>query len=237
MVWINALVVSAGGQILKNPEAGKDVQPSIDSDAGRAAAQVIQQLAHSKAANPALSTSKEETGRTAFQGPNGGFMLNWSYIYGAEQEAVQKGTLDQSVLDDVGWARYPQVMAGTPSRPPLGGINIGVSPFTDHTDLAVDAAKCITSKDHQKEYMLSAKKPRGAQRRVRRPRGAPGLPDGRPHPRVDRRFGLASADPVLHGREHGGRALVPSACVGRSQPDAEEVATLIVDVLHDRKLL
>src|SRR5438309_1405175 len=74
MVWINALVASAGGTILVNPEAGKDVKPGIDSPAGREAAAVIRELARSKAADPALSTSKEESGRAAFQGPRGGFM-------------------------------------------------------------------------------------------------------------------------------------------------------------------
>jgi multiple sugar transport system substrate-binding protein len=41
MVWISALVASAGGAILKDPEKGKDVTPGIDSEAGRRAAAVI----------------------------------------------------------------------------------------------------------------------------------------------------------------------------------------------------
>ena len=126
MVWISALVSSAGGKILENPEAGKNVRPAIDSEAGRKAATVIQQLGRSRAANPALSTSDEEAARSAFQGDRGAFMVNWAYVYGAAQEAVAAGTLDKAVLDDIGWARYPQVDAGAPSRPPLGGINLGI---------------------------------------------------------------------------------------------------------------
>src|SRR5947209_14224655 len=101
MVLVSALVSSAGGQILQNPEAGKNVKPAIDSDAGRKAASIISELARSKAADPALSTTDEEAGRAAFQGANGGFMVNWAYIYGAAQEAATAGTLDKAVLDDI----------------------------------------------------------------------------------------------------------------------------------------
>jgi multiple sugar transport system substrate-binding protein len=37
------------------------------------------------------------------------------------------------------------VIPGMPSRPPLGGFNIGVSSFSNHPDLAFQAASCITS--------------------------------------------------------------------------------------------
>jgi multiple sugar transport system substrate-binding protein len=159
MVLISALVSSAGGQILENPEAGKNVKPAIDSDAGRKAATVISQLAHSRAADPALSTTDEEAARAAFQGARGGFMVNWGYVYGAAQEAVAGGTLDKAVLDDIGWGRYPRVDAGTPSRPPLGGINLGIGAFGKHQDQALQAVRCITSLESQTQYMLKSKNP------------------------------------------------------------------------------
>ena len=159
MVWISALVASAGGQILENPEAGKDVRPAIDSPAGRQAAAVVRQLGRSPAADPALSTADEEAARATFQGPTGGFMVNWAYVYGAAQEAVAANTLDQAVLDDIGWARYPRVEAGTESRPPLGGINLGVGAYSRHKDLAVDAVRCITSLESQIQYMVKSKNP------------------------------------------------------------------------------
>src|SRR5690606_25917590 len=40
-VWINSLIASAGGRILENPEAGREVRPAIDSEAGQAAVDVI----------------------------------------------------------------------------------------------------------------------------------------------------------------------------------------------------
>lgn len=172
MVWISALVSSAGGQILKNPEAGKNVTPTIDSDAGRKAAAVIQELARSKAADPALSTTDEEAARAAFQGPTGGFMVNWAYIYGAAQEAVAGGSLSQAVLDDIGWARYPRVDAGTDSKPPLGGINLGIGAYDHHKDAALQAVRCITSLDSQVEYMPSPRARGPGPRSTTTPRSA-----------------------------------------------------------------
>jgi multiple sugar transport system substrate-binding protein len=159
MVWINALVASAGGKILENPEAGKDVKPGLDSAAGRKAAAIIRELARSRAANPALSTADEEATRSAFQGSRGGFMVNWPYVYGAAQEAVAAHALDEAVLDDIGWARYPRADAARASRPPLGGIDLAVGAFSKHGDLAVEAARCITSAQSQTEYMVVAKNP------------------------------------------------------------------------------
>jgi multiple sugar transport system substrate-binding protein len=154
MVWINALVTSAGGEILENPEAGKDVKPALDSDAGRRAAQVIRALARSRAADPGLSTAEEEAVRSTFQGSNGGFMVNWPYVYAAAQEAVKTGALDQAVFDDIGWTRYPRISADDESRPPLGGISIGISADSRHQDFAVEATRCITTVDSQIEYMI-----------------------------------------------------------------------------------
>jgi multiple sugar transport system substrate-binding protein len=159
MVWISALISSAGGKVLENPEAGKNVRPAIDSDAGRKAATIIQQLGRSRAADPALSTTDEEAARSTFQGGTGGFMVNWAYVYGAAQEAVASGTLDQAVLDDIGWGRYPRVDAATPSRPPLGGINLGIGAYSSHKDDAVQAVRCLASLESQTQYMVKSKNP------------------------------------------------------------------------------
>ena len=59
------------------------------SPAAQRAAQVIHKLATSPAADPSLSTADEEIGRHAFQTANGGFMLNWPYVYAAMQLDVK----------------------------------------------------------------------------------------------------------------------------------------------------
>jgi multiple sugar transport system substrate-binding protein len=159
MVLISALVASAGGAVLDRPEAGRDARPTLDSPAGHRAAEVIARLAHSRAADPGLATAEEEGARAAFQSPRGGFMTNWAYVYGAASEAVASGSLDRAVLADMGWARWPRVDPDRPSRPPLGGIDIGVGAFTRHPGLAVDAVRCLTTVDSQRRYMLKSKNP------------------------------------------------------------------------------
>ena len=237
MVWISALVSSAGGKILENPEAGKDVQPAIESDAGRKAATVVQQLGRSRAADPALSTTDEEAARATFQGPTGGFMVNWAYVYGAAQEAVAAGSLQQSVLDDIGWARYPRVDAATPSRPPLGGINLGVGAYGKHKDHAVEAVRCIASLESQTQYMVKSKNPgaRGAvydNAEVRRifPMAddiRQSINDGAPRPKTPYYTDVSTA---TQRSFHPPASVDPARTPGRA-------ARLIVDVLKDKVLL
>jgi multiple sugar transport system substrate-binding protein len=237
MVLISALVSSAGGKILENPEAGKNVKPAIDSDAGRKAAAVIQQLGRSKAADPALSTSDEEAGRAAFQGPRGGFMVNWAYIYGAAQEAVAAGTLDKAVLDDIGWGRYPRVDAAMPSRPPLGGINLGIGAFGKHQEEALQAVRCITSLESQTQYMLKSKNP-GARAAVYDNAEVrkvfpmaddlrASLDAGAPRPRTPYYTDVSTAVQ---------RSFHPPASVDPNRAPAK-AGKLIVDVLKDKVLL
>jgi multiple sugar transport system substrate-binding protein len=237
MVWINALVASAGGKILVNPEAGKDVRPGLDSPAGRRAAAIIRDLARSPAADPALSTSDEEATRAAFQGARGGFMVNWAYVHGAAQEAVANGALDRAVLDDIGWARYPRVDQGAASRPPLGGIDLAIGAFSAHGDLAVEAARCLASTRSQTEYMVDSRNPaaRSAAYDDARVREIFPMADlvresidgSEPRPRTPYYSDVSAA--VV-------RTFHPESAV---QPDLTpaRAAQLVVDVLHDRVLL
>ncbi|MGH8868539.1 MAG: extracellular solute-binding protein [Actinomycetes bacterium] len=162
MVWINALVDSAGGQILEDSAAGADAVPSLESASGEAAAEVIGDLARSKAAVAGIATADEEAARVAFQSDSGGFMVNWPYIWQAANAEVDAGGLDKAVVDDIGWARYPRVDAGTPSAPPLGGINLAIGAYSDDQRAAVDAARCITSTENKTVYMLDSGNPSAA---------------------------------------------------------------------------
>ena len=159
MVWINALIVSGGGEIVENPELGADATPTVASPAGDKAAEIVGTLARSSAAPADMSTAGEEEARSLFQGADGSFMVNWPYVYNGAKEAVAKGALDQSVVDDMAWARYPQTEAGTPSKPPLGGINLGIGAFTKYPDEALAAAKCITSLESNVQYMIKSGNP------------------------------------------------------------------------------
>lgn len=153
-VFFNALVASGGGQIItENSTDPKQVRLGIDSPAGVRAGEVLKSV--SAVGGPALSTASEDTNATDFETGAAGFMVNYPFVYPRAQGKVEKGTLEQSVLDDYGWALYPQVDAGTPSAPPYGGINLGVGASSKHPDLAYEATECIQSKDNQSYYFTS----------------------------------------------------------------------------------
>jgi multiple sugar transport system substrate-binding protein len=106
-----------------------------------------------------MGTATEEESRSAFQGDTGMFMVNWPYVYAAAQGDVQSGATEQSVVDDISWARYPGVIAGEPSRPPLGGINLAIGAYTNYPEEALDLVKCATSLESNIEYMLDSGNP------------------------------------------------------------------------------
>jgi len=155
-VWFNALIESAGGHIItKNNTDPDKIQLGFDTPAGKRAGEVMQGVATSGVVGPAFSTSSEDTSATQFEGPDAGFMVNWPFVYAQAQTKVKAGTLEKSVPEDYGWALYPRVDADTPSAPPLGGINLGVSKFSHYVDQAYQATECITSDANQADYMVT----------------------------------------------------------------------------------
>jgi multiple sugar transport system substrate-binding protein len=142
-VWINALIEGAGGQLVENAEQGVDLDLTIDSEQGAEAAKIIEKLASSEAAPADLSVSNEGTAGSTFGGDNGSFLVNWTYIFHNYDET------DPDVAKDIGYTRYPQTVEGEESRPPYGGIGIGVSEFSDDKELALEAAACLVEPDNQ----------------------------------------------------------------------------------------
>jgi multiple sugar transport system substrate-binding protein len=165
MVWINALVQGAGGDIVSDTEAGRDAKVDLDSDAGQKAAEVVQMLADSDAAQSDLSVSNEGTSLGRMfpadpQAPQGAgeFMVNWTFVYKNYEGLIGAagGPADKKAFEDLGWARYPATVEGETSKPPVGGIDIGVGAYSDHPDFAMEAAECITSKQAQVDLALEA---------------------------------------------------------------------------------
>ena len=159
VVWINALVQGAGGAIVSDTEAGNKAKVDIDSDAGRAAAKVIKELADSKAAQPDFSVSNEGTslGQMFPAKGAGEFMTNWTFVYKNYEGLVGKagGPKDKEQMKDLGWARYPATVEGEKSKPPIGGIDIGVGAYSKHPEFAIEAAKCVTSQETQVDLALT----------------------------------------------------------------------------------
>jgi multiple sugar transport system substrate-binding protein len=159
-VWINALIEGAGTSVLLNPGADvEDLELGLNEPGAEEGAAVIRNLVDAGVAGPAVSTAIEENARALFQGDDGGFMVNWPYIWQAANGEVDSGALDASVVEDIRWTIYPQTVEGEDSAPPFGGITLGIGAFTEHPDEALEAAACITSPESRTEYMLSSGNP------------------------------------------------------------------------------
>jgi trehalose/maltose transport system substrate-binding protein len=154
-VLINALIESSGGHIIKNPGAATDrIKLGINSPAGRRAAATIQSIIRNGVGGPSMSNEDEEAARAEFQTSAGGFMVNWPYVWQAAQAAIADGSLSKRVVADIGWTRYPETTKGKASRPPLGGIDLGVGRSSKHPQLAFDAARCITTEQNETFYFV-----------------------------------------------------------------------------------
>lgn len=137
-VWVNSLVASAGGEILSGPES-----VSLEEEPTSAALEVMGRLANSSAAQPDIDTSNEDSVRLAFQSGDLSFMVNYPFIYpSAKAEAPE-------VFKQLEAAKWPTVAEGVASAPPLGGINVGVSAYSENQDLAFEAATCLVAPENQ----------------------------------------------------------------------------------------
>lgn len=141
-VWINALITGAGGEIATNTEEGAEATIEVDSEAGRVAAGIIETLASSSAAPDDMSVAQEGQAGATFGGEQGAFMVNWTYV-------LTGAGYPEEVVKDIGYTRYPRSVEDEESRPPYGGIGIGVSEFSDRKEQAIEALECLTSPDNQ----------------------------------------------------------------------------------------
>jgi multiple sugar transport system substrate-binding protein len=155
VVWINALVEGAGGQIISNNEAGKDADIEIESEAGKEAARVIAKLADSEAAQPDLTTSNEGTSLGLMYEGAGEFMVNWTFVYQNYKGLVEPGDITKEQFDDLGWAPYPRTVKDEESAPPIGGIDIGVGAYSENPEFALAAAECVTTPEAQVQLAVN----------------------------------------------------------------------------------
>ena len=134
-------------------------------------------------------------------------MINYPFVYPSAKEKAP------DVFKVMKAAKYPAIDEGIPSAPPLGGINLGVSAFSQNQDLAFEAIECLIKPENQlatatagglppvREDLYDTKEIDEDLSRLRRD-----------HPRVDRRRRRA---PVGVARLPGHRAGDP----GRDPPD------------------
>ena len=137
-VWFNTLVASAGGSILN----ADSTAPSLGEPA-LTALQIMSRLAHSPAADPSLGVQMEDQNRLAMEGGTAAFELNYPFVYPSMQ------TDQPALFKHFKWALYPRVHPDMPSRVTIGGIDLAVSRFSPHPDLARQAILCLRNRENQ----------------------------------------------------------------------------------------
>ncbi|SCE03794.1 carbohydrate ABC transporter substrate-binding protein, CUT1 family [Streptomyces sp. di188] len=137
-VWFNSLINSAGGTIL-NPSA---TDPSLGPPAVKAAS-IMRDLARSPAADPSLPNQMEDQNRLAMESGVAAFEINYPFVHPSMKSN------NPTLFENFRWAVYPRVDADRPSRPTIGGIDLAVSAYSRHPDLAFDAALCLRDRENQ----------------------------------------------------------------------------------------
>lgn len=141
--WVAALLASAGTGLVADPDDPDRARADLaDGPAARALA-VIRRLADSPAADRSLSIADEAGSQALMLSGTAAFSVNYPTLYAAARAEVP------DLVADLGWARYPATVAGRPSRPPLGGVNLGISAYSRHPAQAFDAAACLRSAANQ----------------------------------------------------------------------------------------
>lgn len=140
-VWYAALVGSGGGTIVKDDKA-------TPSEAWLKALKIMSQQATGPWADPSLSNQREDENRLAWETGQPSFMINYSFVYPSAKENAPE------VYKNMGWAQWPRVDANKPSRPTIGGFNIGVGAFGDHKALAQEAAACLREAPNQERAAI-----------------------------------------------------------------------------------
>ena len=138
VVWANAMIESAGTSFLSGPETVE-----LEREATERALAIMGRVTGGASASADVDTSNEDSARLGFEGGNSAFMINYPFVFPSAKENAPK------IFENMGAAKYPAVEDGTPSKPPLGGINIGVSAFSKHKDEAFDAIECLIKAENQ----------------------------------------------------------------------------------------
>lgn len=139
VVWFNTLLASAGGSVL-NADATK---VSLGAPAVKALT-IMKRLATSSAADPSLSVQQEDQNRLAMESGTAAFELNYPFVYPSMKANQPK------IFKNFKWALYPGVVPGKPSRVTIGGIDLAISRYSPHPDLAFEAALCLRDRENQK---------------------------------------------------------------------------------------
>ena len=137
-VWLNTMVSSAGGSILNASASGPGQSaPTVK------ALSIMKELADSPAADPSLSVQMENQNRLAMEAGNAAFELNYPFVYPSMKSD------NPALFKNFKWAPYPEVTAGVPAKVTIGGIDLAVGAYSQHKNLAFQAALCLRDAQNQ----------------------------------------------------------------------------------------
>jgi multiple sugar transport system substrate-binding protein len=137
-VWYNTMVASAGGSILNATDSG----PGASAPTTKALT-LMKQLADSPAADPSLSVQMENQNRLAMEAGTAAFELNYPFVYPAMK------TDNPTLFKSFKWAPFPEITPGVPAKVTIGGIDLAVSAYSQHKNLAFQAALCLRDAQNQ----------------------------------------------------------------------------------------
>ena len=145
-VWFNTMVSSAGGSLLNSASSGPGPRAPMVK-----ALTVMKDLASSPAADPSLSVQMEDTNRLGMESGSAAFELNYPFVYPSMQADNPKVKTynGKPLKDNFKWALYPGVEQGKPAKVTIGGIDLAVSKYSQHPQMAFQAALCLRNGKHQ----------------------------------------------------------------------------------------
>jgi multiple sugar transport system substrate-binding protein len=85
----------------------------------------------------------EDQNRLAFETGKAAFEINYPFVYPSAQANAP------DLAKQMGWVEYPRVDPNLPSRPPVGGIDLALSAFSQHKPQAFDAIVCLRNRENQ----------------------------------------------------------------------------------------
>src|ERR1700760_2786710 len=137
-VWFNTMVSSAGGTVL-NPDA---TTITLGAPAVKALT-IMKQLADSTAADPSLTVQMENQNRLPMEAGKAALELKYPFVYPGMKADNPK------LFKVFKWAPYPEVVPGMPAKVSIGGVDLGVSAYSQHKALAFKAALCLRDAQNQ----------------------------------------------------------------------------------------
>ena len=138
VVWFNTLVASSGGSILNATSTAARLGPPAVR-----ALTIMKTLASSSSADPSLGVQMEDQNRLAMEAGTAAFELNYPFVYPSMKAENPK------LFKSFKSAPYPSVIPGTRAKVTIGGIDLAVSSYSPHPQLAFQAALCLRNADNQ----------------------------------------------------------------------------------------